>query len=271
MTDIKQIADGVVQKVRSFVSKEISLLAAQMDERFKALPAPQKGDSGERGEAGADGLPGKDAEPVDVDGVVREVLKRTIVPLNGKDGEPGAAGKDGERGSDGEKGADGRDGRDGKDGKDGRDGADGQDAFDIDILDAIDETKRYRRGTVASHNGGLWYAGKTTTGMDGWKCIVEGQPEIVIHMSDERTIEVKTISTTGAQKSATFSMPVVLDAGYYREGDAYEKGDGVTFGGSYWIAQSLTRTKPEIGNDEWRLAVKKGRDAKTPASLETPK
>ncbi|MNY32598.1 hypothetical protein D3C86_1668240 [compost metagenome] len=66
-------------------------------------------------------------------------------------------------------------------------------------------------------------------------------------------------------------MPVVLDRGYYREGDAFEKGDGVTFGGSYWIAQATTRTKPEIGNAEWRLAVKKGRDAKTPANLEPAK
>lgn len=57
-------------------------------------------------------------------------------------------------------------------------------------------------------------------------------------------------------------FPVVIDKGFYREGTPYEQGDGVTFGGSYWIAQKDTDTKPGIGSQDWRLAVKKGRDAR---------
>jgi hypothetical protein len=57
-------------------------------------------------------------------------------------------------------------------------------------------------------------------------------------------------------------FPVVIDRGFWREGMAVAKGDGVTFGGSYWIAQTDTATKPDIGNADWRLAVKKGRDGK---------
>lgn len=105
-------------------------------------------------------------------------------------------------------------------------------------------------------------------GKDGIDAI--GFDDLTVEHDGARGFTLKFVSGERVKEFA-FSVPVVIDAGYYREGDAYEKGDGVTFGGSYWIAQSLTRTKPEIGNDEWRLAVKKGRDAKTPASLEAPK
>lgn len=54
------------------------------------------------------------------------------------------------------------------------------------------------------------------------------------------------------------TLPVLLDAGQYKAG-SYQKGDGVTHGGSFWIAQSDTDSKPGESPD-WRLAVKKGRD-----------
>jgi hypothetical protein len=63
---------------------------------------------------------------------------------------------------------------------------------------------------------------------------------------------------------------VVLDAGVWREGTAYVAGDGVTLGGSFFIAQADTTAKPGK-SDEWRLAVKRGsdgRDARTERALE---
>lgn len=69
------------------------------------------------------------------------------------------------------------------------------------------------------------------------------------------------------RETAELRMPVVLDAGFWKEGNSFEQGDGVTHGGSYWIAQKDTTTKPEIGNPDWRLAVRKGRDAKSSARL----
>lgn len=66
----------------------------------------------------------------------------------------------------------------------------------------------------------------------------------------------------GVMTEQSFRLPLVMDAGFYAEGKDYEPGDGVTFGGSYWIAQKDTDSKPEIGNPDWRLAVKKGRDGK---------
>lgn len=55
-------------------------------------------------------------------------------------------------------------------------------------------------------------------------------------------------------------IPALLDAGVYREGTAYERGDCVSFGGSIWIAQKdAPQGKPGTSPD-WRLAVKRGRD-----------
>jgi hypothetical protein len=63
---------------------------------------------------------------------------------------------------------------------------------------------------------------------------------------------------------------IVLDAGVWKEGAAYVAGDGVTLGGSFFIAQADTSAKPGK-SDEWRLAVKRGtdgRDARTERALE---
>ncbi|EKF39928.1 collagen triple helix repeat-containing protein [Nitratireductor indicus C115] len=62
-------------------------------------------------------------------------------------------------------------------------------------------------------------------------------------------------------KEFPFTLPVVLDRGVFKAGDTYSAGDGVTWGGSFWIAQKDTADKPGDG-DGWRLAVKKGRDGK---------
>lgn len=63
-------------------------------------------------------------------------------------------------------------------------------------------------------------------------------------------------------KEFPFTLPVVLDKGVYKAADDYEPGDGVTYGGSFWIAQEKTQEKPDSGKG-WRLAVKRGRDGKS--------
>jgi len=59
-----------------------------------------------------------------------------------------------------------------------------------------------------------------------------------------------------------FVLPVVIDRGVYREGVTFLKGSGVTWGGSFWIAQRDTFTKPDAPDSGWRLAVKKGQNGK---------
>ena len=54
---------------------------------------------------------------------------------------------------------------------------------------------------------------------------------------------------------------IVLDAGVWKEGASYAAGDGVTLGGSFFIAQTATTAKPGK-SDDWRLAVKRGSDGR---------
>jgi hypothetical protein len=54
---------------------------------------------------------------------------------------------------------------------------------------------------------------------------------------------------------------LVLDVGVWKEGTTYVPGDGVTLGGSFFIAQVDTTEKPGTSND-WRLAVKRGSDGR---------
>ena len=70
-----------------------------------------------------------------------------------------------------------------------------------------------------------------------------------------------------SKKEFVVKMPVVVDAGVYEYGKDYYKGDGVTYAGSFWIAQvdgpNQSPGKPDTGKaSEWRLAVKKGKDAR---------
>jgi hypothetical protein len=58
-----------------------------------------------------------------------------------------------------------------------------------------------------------------------------------------------------------FPFPIYRDV--YKEGEAYERGDLVTWGGSVWHCDKATNAKP--GTDDWTLAVKKGRDGKDAA------
>lgn len=68
-------------------------------------------------------------------------------------------------------------------------------------------------------------------------------------------------------KAFEFALPVVIDRGVFKAGTKYAAGDGVTFGGSFWIAQAETTDKPE-NSKSWRLAVKRGRDGKDGAASE---
>lgn len=67
-----------------------------------------------------------------------------------------------------------------------------------------------------------------------------------------------------------FSLPVPVDAGVWRE-RTYRKGQGVTWAGSFWIAQKDTDAKPDSPDSGWRLAVKRGRDGREVVSTKPEK
>lgn len=115
-----------------------------------------------------------------------------------------------------------RDGRDGRDGSKGEDGKDGQPGKD---------------------------------GQDGL-----GFEDLEVVHDGERTVTLR-FARGDQVKEFPIVFPVVLDRGVYRQGEAYARGDAVTFGGSLFIAQEPTGEKPETGGS-WRLAVKRGRDGR---------
>lgn len=247
--ELKALADGMTEIVKSYVEQARAALSGRIEaveRRLAEMPAPKDGIDG------SDGKDGKDAAPVDTAAIVAAVVAQIPKP------------------------ADGRDGKDGKDGKDGENGASftaaeakallepelAKWALDFErraqdtLQKTIDRLPKPKDGIDGHH------------GKDGTDAI--GFDDLTVEHDGERGFKVKFMAGERVKEFA-FTVPVVLDRGYYREGESFEKADGVTFGGSYWIAQTDTCTKPEIGNADWRLAVKKGRDAKTPAVLDAPK
>lgn len=148
------------------------------------------------------------------------------------------------------------------------DGLDGLDALDIEILPAINPDKAYPRGVYATHNGGLWKSHKNTEGMNGWDCIVNGVSDIEVNYDGERDFSIKTIRANGEEITKGFKIPIVIDKGVFRDGQNYVQNDGVTFAGSFWIAKKdMPKDKPG-SSDDWRLAVKRGRDGRESVKVE---
>ena len=79
---------------------------------------------------------------------------------------------------------------------------------------------------------------------------------------DGRTVTVKMqAGETVIEKSV--KIAAVIDRDIFKMDGAYEKGDGVSYGGSFWIAKcDAPKGVPGSGETDWRCAVKKGRDGK---------
>ena len=76
---------------------------------------------------------------------------------------------------------------------------------------------------------------------------------------DERTIKMTFVRGEVAH-SYELQFPVIVYRGVFKEGESYERGDTVTWGGSLWHCDTPTKEKP--GTEAWTLAAKKGRDGK---------
>jgi hypothetical protein len=50
-----------------------------------------------------------------------------------------------------------------------------------------------------------------------------------------------------------------VDAGLFELGKVYQRGDGITFDGGFWVAQTGTSDAPCDGSTAWRLAVRRGK------------
>jgi Collagen triple helix repeat (20 copies) len=144
----------------------------------------------------------------------------------GKRGLQGERGEKGERGEPGKPGAIGPPGEDGKPGAPGQKGEPGRNAADLTLLQEHIE-QRVERAIDAI----------TVTTPDGGR----------------------TLRLAFGDKIREVKTALVLDAGVWKEGINYVPGDAVTMGGSLFIAQVETITKPGK-SDDWRLAVQRGKD-----------
>lgn len=250
------------------------------------------GRDGERGEKGADGINGKDgASGIGIKRFDYEPTLNTLdifmdndelftinlpKPARGEKGEPGRDGKDGAPGINGK---DGANGIDGKDGSQGLRGEKGDPPSQEEVTAAVTKAcELLVPGLIAKHFDSMIDHMVTRAsllvppGRDGMpgRPGTPGDPgrdgisvkDISIYQIDRRRHEVEFVMSEGPSIKAAIGMPgMVIDADVHRPGESYEKGDAVTHGGSYWIAKADTNGTPGK-SDDWRLAVKRGRDGK---------
>jgi hypothetical protein len=174
-----------------------------------------------------DGEPGASVHPDTVALMVREAVDKAIAALpRAKDGDPG------------------------------------RDAAALVILPGIDASRSYAAGTWAKHANGLWLARVQTSALSGWECIVAGVAGVELSWDAEREFSVKTVLSDGTVSAETFSLPVMIYRGVWRDGE-HQPGDIVTSAGSAWHCQQTTRDKPG-DSDAWKLMVKHGAPGKSP-------
>lgn len=264
---LSALAQRMIAATREFVGKAETAIMVKMGEvnaRIDAIPEPQAGPDGATGPAGEQGEPGE----------------------RGEDGAQGDQGEQGETGAPGETGENGADGAQGDQGittpdhvvaalvashvqsevdklPKAKDGEDGRDAADLIVLPSIDENQSYRRGTWASHNGGLIQSVRATDPIEdgdltnaGWCVIVEGIAAHMVTPVSTRSFEVACKLTSGLTTISSFTIPSMIYKDIWKEGE-YEHGDVVTWAGSSWHCQTDTTDKPGT-SDEWRLMVKRG-------------
>jgi hypothetical protein len=228
--NVKQIADDVIGAVRDYVERALSPIDNRL-KQLEARPAPEKGDKGDAGINGKDGADGRSVGLDDVLPLVDKFLADIRIPRDGIDGKSVTVDQVREM---------------------------FMDMYQIhqaawaldferraqDILQrSIDRIEKPRDGKDGKD-------GRDGLGVEDFTLSIDG-----------RNVTA-TIKRGEFVKSHTVRIPALLDRGVFKEIADYEQGDGVTWGGSFWIAQKdAPEGKPGSGPD-WRLAVKAGRDAR---------
>lgn len=235
----------------------------------------EPGIRGEKGDPGDNGRDGKDVDDIRVTQDGRNIEMRFVVgdvhyvsefelPVGpaGEKGEAGESGPVGPRGERGERGA------------------------DVD-MDAVEKSIEAHVKSVVET---LPPAKDGEAGRGVSKALIDQNGELVLTYSDGSTESVGVVKGKDGEPGTTFDfddfdliedddgikarfthgdvvkeirLPVPRDCGVWQE-RTYNRGDGVTFAGSFFISQTDdNREKPESGK-AWRLAVKRGRDRNDP-------
>ena len=93
--------------------------------------------------------------------------------------------------------------------------------------------------------------GKDGVGFDDLKFFHDGERKITFRFEQgERVLE------------KTFTFPVMIYRGVFREGEGYEQGDVCTWGGHAWHCDTTTKDKPDGKDRCWTMMIRKPRDGK---------
>jgi hypothetical protein len=246
--DGKVLGQEVVDAAKGYIDKQIVPLLARLDAIDARLAQPVEKIDLAPIERDIAGIFLAFSEMPDAE----ELVARAIADLPvARDGVDGINGRDG---------SDGKDGVDGTNGKDGADGVNGKDGLDVmqlmidaggSLVGIMSNGTTKAIGQVNGKDGAPGVAGKD--GADGIGFddldVVETDDGIFLHFRKGDAVKL-------------FRLAIPRDRGFFKDG-SYGRGDGVTYGGSYWFAQvDQPAGKPEIGNKDWRLAVKRARDGK---------
>lgn len=300
MDHIQAIVDGLLLKVgdsvervaRQLVAEHVAGLEAKIDAEIRravaGLPAPQQGEQGPRGEPGAPGVGekgdrgeqgprgergekgerGERGEPGErgpAGEIPLELLEARFAELTGRlagmvetavadavakipKPEKGEKGERGEAGPEGKPGRDGRDGKDGRDGARGEPGIDGKDGRDGLRGEPGPEGKKGDPG----ERGADGRPGRDALPLDALELEVDPEDPQLLTLS---------LAAGPERIERTVRIPVLVDAGVYRRGVTYRRGQCVTFGGQQFVAQADTTGEP-LKSPDWRLNVKRGRDGR---------
>jgi hypothetical protein len=288
MSKGKELGEQVLSAVKGYVARSIVSVVERLDaieQRLKEVPP--------KGEKGEDG---RSVTIDDVRPLIEEAVKALPVPKDGRDGENGTSvtlddvrplieqavkaipapkdGKDGENGksitaddvlpalkTELQKAVEAlpipKDGRDGIDGKDGASVTveDFRQMFEAEQAKWTVGFERYANDFMQRCIDRIPAPKDGKDGSDGL-----GFEDLEVQHDGERTFTVRFVRGEKVKEFA-FKVPVLIERGVYRAGQTYERGDGVTRDGSFWVAQKETSAKPGESPD-WRMAVKKGRDGK---------
>lgn len=250
--DLEALFKNIDDKITAATAEIIGKSIANWDDTInKAIARLKDGKDGEPGPAGRDGIDGKDADMVELSQLVHEQvivpaeqrIKELETELVSKYIEPAIKAIPVP-----------------ENGKDGRDGVDGKDG--VNLAGMLIDREGQLIATLS--NGEVKNLGPII-GSDGL-----GFEDLRVEQTSARKFSL-VFTRDGREKAFEFNMPIVLDCGVYKAGANFFAGDGVTYSGSYWIAKSDGALGIPGACDDWRLAVKKGRDAREPVKTTEPR
>jgi hypothetical protein len=263
MFDGKAFGQEVVTAVKSHVDKAVGPLMkriAELEQQIALIPAPAEIDPEIIKAMIADLLAaippakdGKDADPVEVAETIKAEVERAVAAIPAPQDDKSVT-VDDVRPLIEESVSKAvsalpvpKDGTPGKDGRDGLDSVEFLRSADNHLIVTLSNGTTRDLGEFVGKDGQPGKPGADGIGFDDLD-LAETDDGIVLRFTRGEVVK-------------EFPLPVVIDRGVFKEGQTYAKGNGVTWAGSFWIAQESTADKPDTGKG-WRLAVKRGRDGR---------